>query len=57
MSTHKTPLINIKKETILKYPKHNNVCSYGIFFVGNQERVRNGCGKRAISVRAIEVLL
>ena len=28
-----------------------------IFFQGNQERVRNSHGKRAIRVRAIEVLL
>ena len=28
-----------------------------IFFQGTQERVRNSRGKRAISVRAIEVLL
>ena len=27
------------------------------FFLGTQERVRNSRGKRAISVRAIEVLL
>ena len=31
--------------------------NYGIFFQGTQERVRNSRGKRAISVRAIEVLL
>ena len=29
----------------------------GDCFQGAQERVRNSCGKRAISVRAIEVLL
>ena len=29
----------------------------GVFFLGTQERVRNSHGKRAISVRAIEVLL
>ena len=28
-----------------------------LFFLGTQERVRNSCGKRAIGVRAIEVLL
>ena len=28
-----------------------------VFFLGTQERVRNSRGKRAISVRAIEVLL
>ena len=50
-------IINIKKKTTLNYPKYDNVCSYGIFSQGTQERVRNSRGKRAISVRAIEVLL
>ena len=50
-------IINIKKKIALNYPKYDNVCSYGIFSLGTQERVRNSCGKRAISVRAIEVLL
>ena len=40
-----------------KQPKLSQICSYGIFFQGIQERVRKGHGKRAISVRAIEVLL
>ena len=40
-----------------KHPKLSQVCSYGIFFQGTQEQVRNSRGKRAISVRAIEVLL
>ena len=42
-----------KKGTI-NYPKSAAV---GFFFQGTQERVRNSRGKRAISVRAIEVLL
>ena len=50
-------IINIKKKITLNYPKFDNVCSYGIFAMGTQERVRNSRGKRAISVRAIEVLL
>ena len=53
----KHAIINIKKKITLNYPKCNNVCSYGIFFLGTQERVRNSHGKRAIGVRAIEVLL
>ena len=57
MSTHNIPIINIKKKITLNYPKYNNVCSYGIFFLGTQERVRNSRDKRAIGVRAIEVLL
>ena len=28
-------IINIKKKTIPNYSKYNNVCSYGIFFVGD----------------------
>ena len=51
-------IINVKKTITLNYPKYIIVCSYGIFFFqGTQERVRNIRGKRAISVRAIEVLL
>ena len=44
---------NIKEETTLNYPKS---AAKG-FFLGTQERVRNSRGKRAISVRATEVLL
>ena len=48
----------IKRKITRNYPKYNNVCSCGIFFLfGNQEQVRNSLGKRAISVRATEVLL
>ena len=36
----------------LNYPRFAAVG----FFQGTQERVRNNCGRRAISVRAIEVL-
>ena len=47
-------IFNIKKE---KYPYLSQICSYGFLFKGTQERVRNSHGKRAISVRATEVLL
>ena len=57
MSTHNIPLSIYKKKMTLNYPKDNNVCSYEIFFQGTLERVRNSHGKRAIFVRANEVLL
>ena len=44
---------NIKKKIALNYAKSAAM----IFFPGAQERVRNSRGKRAISVRDIEVLL
>ena len=47
-------IFNVKKEN---RPNLSLICSYGILFLGTQERVRNSCGKRAISVRATEVLL
>ena len=50
-------IFNLKKKITLNYPKYNNVCSYGTFSLGTQERVRKGRGKRAIGVRATEVLL
>ena len=50
-------IINIKRKITLNYHKYNNVCSYGIFSLGTKERVRDSRGKRAIGVRAIEVLL
>ena len=53
MSTHNKPFLNIKK-IILNYPKSAAICSN---FRGTQERVQNSGGKRAISVRAIGVLL
>ena len=46
MSTHNIPctisiiniiIINIKKKTTEKYPKHNNVCSYGICLLGPKD--------------------
>ena len=53
MSTHNIPFLNIKKKIIFYYPKSElwNLSQ------GTQERVRTSRGKRAISVRAIEVLL
>ena len=36
-------IINIK--ITRNYPKYNNVCSYEIFLLGTQERVRNRRGK------------
>ena len=47
-------IFNIKKEN---HPKLSQICSYGFLFRRTQERVRNSHGKRAISVRATEVLL
>ena len=44
---------NIKKN----HPKSSQIGSYGTFFQGTQERVRNNRGKRAINVRVTEVLL
>ena len=46
-------VFNIKKKIGLNYPKS---AAKG-FFLGTQERVRISRGKRAISVRATEVLL
>ena len=50
--THYTSF-NIKKENTLNY---TNLQLWD-FFLGTQDRVRNSRGKRAISVRATEVLL
>ena len=44
----------MKKKHNLSNPKS---AAIGFFFQRTQERVRNSRGKRAISVRAIEVLL
>ena len=54
MSTHNMPFISIRKEN-----SHFIITNlHGVsFFLGTQERVRNSRGKRAISVRATEVLL
>ena len=46
-------VFNIKKKTTLNYSES---AAKG-FFLGTQERVRNSRGRRAISVRATEVLL
>ena len=46
-------IFNIKKKIALNYPKSAAMR----FLRGTQERVQNSRGKRAISVRAIEVLL
>ena len=59
MSTHNIPFsiyiyIYKKKEN---HPKLYQICSYGFFFQGTQERVRNSGGKQAISVRTNEGLL
>ena len=53
MSTYNIPFQD-KKEN---HPKLSQICNYVYLFLGFQERVRNSHGKRAISVRAIEVLL
>ena len=45
-------IFNMKKKTTLNYPK----IAAMEFFQGIQEQVRNSRGKRAISVRATEVL-
>ena len=46
-------IFNIKKKVTLNYPKSAAMR----FFQGTEERVRNRCVKRAISVRATERLL
>ena len=53
MSTHNIPFSIYKKKITLNYPKSTVMG----FFQGTQERVRNSRGKRAINVRATEVLL
>ena len=50
-------IISLKKEINKNYPKDNNVCSTGIFFLGTQEQVGNSDGIQAISVLATEVVL
>ena len=47
-------IFNIKKKIALNYPKS---AAMFFFLQLTQERVRNSRGKRAISVRATEVLL
>ena len=46
-------ICNMKRKNTLNYPKTAALW----IFQGTQKRVRNSRGKRAISVRAIEVLL
>ena len=46
-------IFNIKKKITLSCPKS----AATVFLQGTQKRVRNSHGKRAISVRATEVLL
>ena len=46
-------IFNIKIENQINL---SQICSFGILFQGTHERVRNSRGKRATSVRAIEVL-
>ena len=53
MSSHNIPFPNIKMIIILNM---QNLQLWDLF-QGTQERVRSSRGKRAISVRAIEVLL
>ena len=53
MCTHHIPFFIMKKKIT---PDYSNSAAMG-FFLGTQERVRNSRGKRAISVRATEVLL
>ena len=47
-------IFNMNKKDTINYPKS---AAMGFFFQGTQVRVQNSRGKRAISVRAIEVLL
>ena len=38
-------------------PDYSKSAAWGFVFLGTQEQAQNSCGKRAISVRATEVLL
>ena len=53
--THHT-IVNIKRKSP-EISQDTIMYAAMIFLLGTQERVRNSRGKRAISVRAIEVLL
>ena len=53
MSTHNVPFFNIKTIITLNYPRS---AAKGFLFLETQARVRNSRGKRAISVRATEIL-
>ena len=52
MSSHNIPY-QYKKT----HPNTIMLAAMGLFLLGTQERFLNSCGKRAISVRATEVLL
>ena len=54
MNTHNIPFSIKRKEN---HTKLSQIFRQGFFFLGIQERVQNSRGKRAISVRATEVLL
>ena len=56
MKTHNIPIASKKKKKKKKKKIILNL-QPGDSFQGTQERVRNSRGKRAINVRAIEVLL
>ena len=53
MSTHNIPFSISNKKITQNYPKS---AAMG-FFQGPQQRIRNSRGKRAIGVRATEVVL
>ena len=53
----KYTIFNIKKKITLNYPKSAAMGFWVWDFHGTQDRVRDNPGKRAISVRATEVLL
>ena len=53
MCTHNIPFFKEKRKSIQIILN----LQLGDLFLGSEERVRNSGGKRAISVRAIEVLL
>ena len=53
MTIHNIPFVNMNKKNSIHYPKSAAMAC----FQGTQERVRNSRDTRAISVRAIEVLL
>ena len=57
MNTHNIPLSISKRQWLEIIPNKMMSAAMGCFGLGTQERVRNSRGKRAISVRAIEVLL
>ena len=56
MSAHDIPFFQYKKKITRNIP-YTVMCEAMVFLLGTQERVRNSRGKRAIGVRATEVLL